>query len=46
VDHLAKLISGDDPMQAIVDLVAAYFLSAFWILPSAPCPARPPLERR
>ncbi|MFN7138796.1 MAG: coat protein, partial [Limisphaerales bacterium] len=25
VNHLAKVISGDDPMQAIVDLVAAYW---------------------
>ena len=24
VNHLAKVISGDDPMQAIIDLVAAY----------------------
>jgi hypothetical protein len=24
VNHLAKVISGDDPMQAIVDLVAGY----------------------
>ena len=24
VNHLAKVISGDDPMQAIVDLVAEY----------------------
>ena len=46
VNHLAKVISGDDPMQAIVDLVAAYFLSVFWILPSAPCLVRPPLVRR
>src|SRR5438045_2903364 len=25
VNHLAKVISGDDPLQAIVDLVAAYW---------------------
>ena len=25
VNHLAKVISGDDPMQAIVDLVAGYW---------------------
>src|SRR5512147_401852 len=25
VNHLAKVISGDDPMQAIVDLVAEYW---------------------
>jgi hypothetical protein len=25
VNHLAKVVSGDDPMQAIVDLVAAYW---------------------
>jgi len=25
VNHLAKVISGDDPMQAIIDLVAAYW---------------------
>src|SRR3954453_1897553 len=25
VNHLAKVIAGDDPMQAIVDLVAAYW---------------------
>src|SRR5512139_3285896 len=25
VNHLAKVISGDDPMQAIVDLVGAYW---------------------
>ena len=25
VNHLAKVISGDDPMQAIVDLVSAYW---------------------
>src|SRR5512137_225325 len=25
VNHLSKVISGDDPMQAIVDLVAAYW---------------------
>ena len=25
VNHLAKVVSGDDPMQAIVDLVGAYW---------------------
>ena len=25
VNHLAKVVSGDDPMQAIVDLVAGYW---------------------
>jgi hypothetical protein len=25
VNHLAKVVSGDDPMQAIIDLVAAYW---------------------
>src|SRR5215467_8867913 len=25
VNHLAKVVSGDDPLQAIVDLVAAYW---------------------
>ena len=25
VNHLAKVVSGDDPMQAIVDLVGGYW---------------------
>jgi hypothetical protein len=32
VNHLAKVISGDDPMGAIVDLVAGYWARTIWLM--------------
>ena len=41
VNHLAKMVSGDDPMGAIVDLVAGYWARTDDLLVRIACPRLP-----